>query len=103
MLAGKWGNGDNRKKKLEAAGYNYSQVQAKVNELAKGSTSRDVYKRQAVEYSSCTGLNSITITAEYKKTDTSEWLNKKTIKPGSNVLGGELDLSLIHISKVKVS
>ena len=33
------GNGDNRKKKLEAAGYNYSQVQAKVNELAKGSTS----------------------------------------------------------------
>ena len=44
-----------------------------------------------MEYSSCTGLNSITITAEYKKTDTSEWLNKKTIKPGSNVLGGELD------------
>lgn len=39
VLAGKWGNGDNRKKKLEAAGYNYSQVQAKVNELAKGSTS----------------------------------------------------------------
>lgn len=47
--------------------------------------------QSAVEYSSCTGLNSITITAEYKKTDTSEWLNKKTIKPGSNVLGGELD------------
>ena len=39
VLAGKWGNGDDRKKKLEAAGYNYSQVQAKVNELAKGSTS----------------------------------------------------------------
>lgn len=47
--------------------------------------------QSAVEYSSCTGLNSITITAEYKKTDTSEWLNKKTIKPGSNVLGGKLD------------
>lgn len=47
--------------------------------------------QSAVEYSSCTGLNSITITAEYKKTDTSEWLDKKTIKPGSNVLGGALD------------
>lgn len=47
--------------------------------------------QSAVEYSSCAGLNSITITAEYKKTDTSEWLDKKTIKPGSNVLGGALD------------
>lgn len=46
--------------------------------------------QSAVEYSSCTGLNSITITAEYKKTDTSEWLNKKTIKPGSNVLGNNV-------------
>lgn len=46
--------------------------------------------QSAVEYSSCAGLNSITITAEYKKTDTSEWLDKKTIKPGSNVLGGAL-------------
>lgn len=52
--------------------------------------------QSAVEYSSCTGLNSITITAEYKKTDTSEWLNKKTIKPGSNVLGGELDIEFSY-------
>lgn len=33
VLAGKWGNGDDRKNRLEAAGYNYSQVQAKVNDL----------------------------------------------------------------------
>ena len=33
VIAGKWGNGSNRKKKLEAAGYNYSEVQAKVNYL----------------------------------------------------------------------
>lgn len=31
VIAGSWGNGDTRKKKLEAAGYNYSQVQAEVN------------------------------------------------------------------------
>ena len=36
VLAGKWGNGADRKKRLEAAGYNYSEVQARVNQLAKG-------------------------------------------------------------------
>lgn len=35
VLDGKWGNGDTRKKKLEAAGYDYAAVQKKVNELAK--------------------------------------------------------------------
>lgn len=35
VIAGKWGNGDERKEKLTAAGYNYSEVQAKVNELLK--------------------------------------------------------------------
>ena len=33
VLNGKWGNGDERKKKLKAAGYDYNKVQAKVNEL----------------------------------------------------------------------
>lgn len=31
VIAGKWGNGNTRKQKLTAAGYNYSQVQALVN------------------------------------------------------------------------
>ena len=35
VLAGKWGNGADRKKRLTEAGYNYSEVQAKVNELCK--------------------------------------------------------------------
>ena len=33
VIAGKWGNGENRKKKLQAAGYDYGAVQRKVNEL----------------------------------------------------------------------
>lgn len=33
VLAGQWGNGDDRKSRLEAAGYNYQQVQAKVNDI----------------------------------------------------------------------
>ena len=35
VINGKWGNGDDRKKKLKAAGYDYSAVQKKVNELLK--------------------------------------------------------------------
>lgn len=34
-IEGKWGSGVVRKRKLEAAGYNYEEVQAKVNELLK--------------------------------------------------------------------
>lgn len=36
VIAGKWGNGDARKTNLTNAGYNYSEVQAKVNELVNG-------------------------------------------------------------------
>lgn len=36
VIAGKWGNGATRKKKLTAAGYNYNAVQQRVNELLKG-------------------------------------------------------------------
>ena len=33
VINGKWGNGDDRKSGLTAAGYDYNTVQAKVNEL----------------------------------------------------------------------
>lgn len=35
VIDGKWGNGEDRKKKLKSAGYDYSAVQKKVNELLK--------------------------------------------------------------------
>lgn len=35
VISGDWGNGDERKKKLTDAGYDYSTVQKKVNELLK--------------------------------------------------------------------
>jgi hypothetical protein len=35
VIQGKWGNGEDRRKKLTAAGYNYSEVQKRVNELLK--------------------------------------------------------------------
>ena len=33
VIAGKWAAGDERKQKLTVAGYDYSKVQARVNEL----------------------------------------------------------------------
>ena len=39
ILAGKWGNNPERKQRLEAAGYDYSAVQAEVNQRAKGGAS----------------------------------------------------------------
>ena len=39
VLDGKWGNGDDRKQRLTAAGYDYAAVQAKVNELLKTGSS----------------------------------------------------------------
>ena len=36
VIEGKWGNGNDRKNRLQAAGYNYSEVQARVNEILNG-------------------------------------------------------------------
>ena len=38
VIAGKWGAGTERKKRITEAGYDYNAVQAKVNELMSGST-----------------------------------------------------------------
>lgn len=48
VIAGKWGNGATRKKKLRAAGYNAAEVQAKVNEIVKGKKSVDAIAREVI-------------------------------------------------------
>lgn len=42
VLAGSWGNGEDRKARLTAAGYNYSAVQTKVNELVRESSKKTI-------------------------------------------------------------
>ena len=42
VIDGKWGNGADRKNRLEAAGYNYAVIQAMVNALVKGETGSKV-------------------------------------------------------------
>jgi hypothetical protein len=44
VIRGDWGNGSERKERLEAAGYVYSAVQAKVNELLGSPSSEDISK-----------------------------------------------------------
>lgn len=39
VISGKWGSGNTRKKKLEAAGYDYDAVQKRVNEILSGKSS----------------------------------------------------------------
>lgn len=49
VIEGKWGNGDERKKKLEAAGYDYSAVQKIVNEKMKPATPKKTNEELANE------------------------------------------------------
>ena len=44
VIAGKWGNGTDRVNRLTEAGYNYSEVQAKVNELLTGKPATKKYE-----------------------------------------------------------
>lgn len=45
VIAGEWGNGDTRKKKLKAAGYDYAAVQNRVNQLLVAKTTSNYYKK----------------------------------------------------------
>ena len=74
VLAGKWGNGTDRKNRLKAAGYDYSAVQAKVNELSGKKTTTPVVTKPKVNYfakytgksgSIVTALNSLKITSSF--------------------------------------
>ncbi|ORX86305.1 hypothetical protein BCR32DRAFT_325061 [Anaeromyces robustus] len=47
VLSGKYGNGQERKEKLEAEGYNYSEVQSKVNQLVSSSSSKATSSKAA--------------------------------------------------------
>lgn len=44
VISGKWGNGEERKSKLTAAGYDYNEVQKKVNDILKTNKKTTTYK-----------------------------------------------------------
>ena len=57
VLDGKWGNGADRKARLTAAGYNYDEIQARVNELCKSKKTVDQLAREVIAGQWGTGLN----------------------------------------------
>ncbi len=70
VLDGIWGNGEDRKKKLAAAGYDYDAIQAKVNEICetptkeyyaieKGDTLSGIAKKYGTSVNALVQLNSI--------------------------------------------
>lgn len=42
VIAGRWGNGEDRKKRLKTAGYDYNKVQEKVNSIVKASQKKSI-------------------------------------------------------------
>lgn len=48
VLQGKWGSGVDRKNKLTTAGYNYTEVQNKVNQLVKGKKSTEEIAKEVI-------------------------------------------------------
>lgn len=57
VIAGKWGVGADRKKRLSEAGYAYDVIQARVNELLKPKKSIDEIAREVIRGKWGTGLN----------------------------------------------
>lgn len=57
VIAGKWGNGNERKSRLESAGYNYQEVQNKVNEILGTSKPAPAPSNPAYKVTAKSGLN----------------------------------------------
>lgn len=48
VIAGKWGNGDERKRRLAVAGHDYAAVQSRVNAILKGRKSNEELAREVI-------------------------------------------------------
>ena len=76
VIKGKWGNGEDRKKRLTKAGYDYNAVQKKVNEIL---APKPTYKTYTVK----AGDNLSSIAAKYGTT----W--QKIYNDNKSVIGGD--------------
>lgn len=57
VINGQWGNSADRKKRLEAAGYNYNTIQDKVNELVGGKKQTVTTNSQTIKIDSASSFN----------------------------------------------
>lgn len=77
VINGQWGNGEDRKKRLQEAGYNYQEVQNKVNEML--NYNNRYYKKCNSNFKSIVdALNSIGVNSSYE--------NRKKIALKNNII-----------------
>lgn len=97
VIAGQWGNGEERKTRLTNAGYDYEAVQAKVNEMLEENTSTtSYYKAVSSTYNSIVeALNSIGVDSSFN--------NRKqiAIKNGINDYTGTAEQNIELLNKLK--
>lgn len=71
VIAGTWGNGDARKKALTSAGYDYNEVQAKVNQILNGTADKPTTSTSTIKEvkATCAAKNfNKNLAGEYKTT-----------------------------------
>ena len=97
VIAGKWGNGEERKIKLTNAGYDYSAVQAKVNEILGVDTSiTNYYPAISSDYNSIVeALKSIGVDSSFNNR------KKIAVKNGINNYTGTSTQNIELLDKLK--
>lgn len=97
VIAGKWGNGEERKIKLTNAGYDYSAVQAKVNEILGVDTSiTNYYPDISSDYNSIVeALKSIGVDSSFNNR------KKIAVKNGINNYTGTATQNIELLDKLK--
>ena len=85
VIAGEWGNGDTRRKKLEAAGYDYDAVQKEVNKQLNGGSSSSSSKKS--------------ISTIAKEVIAGEWGNGDTRKKKLEAAGYDYDAVQKEVNK----
>ena len=97
VIAGKWGNGEERKIKLTNAGYDYSAVQAKVNEILGVDTSiTNYYPAISSDYNSIVeALKSIGVDSSFNNR------KKIAVKNGINNYTGTATQNIELLDKLK--
>ena len=97
VIAGEWGSGSERKKRLQQAGHDYEDVQAKVNDLLGGPSYYEQYTGKSVMID--TVLQAIGVPAKY----IGSWAKRKPLAMANDIedyrgKAGQ-NLSLIALAK----